>query len=94
MPPQEFDKVTSTGWGLLSSSGIPKPVGPMSVILCRVAHVCQVYRAFELLHRAGNLRHPVTPLGPQNPDAEVLVTTDFEGAQIFFLKKKRIEGRF
>lgn len=40
MPAQEFDKPTGTGWGLLSASGIPKPV----------------FRAFELLHHSGNTR--------------------------------------
>lgn len=67
MPAQEFDKPTSTGWGLLSSSGIEKPV----------------YRAFQLLHQAGNTRHAVTAQGSIHPDSELLVS-DFQ-FQLFLM---------
>jgi xylan 1,4-beta-xylosidase len=47
MPAQEFDKPTGTGWGLLSTSGIPKPS----------------YRAFQLLHGSGDCTVPVSVAG-------------------------------
>lgn len=57
-PAQEFDKPTSTGWGLLSASGIPKPV----------------YRAFQLLHLAGDLRL-VANVAPAQTNVGVLALT-------------------
>jgi xylan 1,4-beta-xylosidase len=72
MPPQEFDKPTWTGWGLLSASGIPKPV----------------YRAFQLLHQAGDARVPAkllnSSLAGGDGDAGVLVLTgERKGVHIF-----------
>ncbi len=57
MPAEEFDKPSNTGWGLLSASGIPKPI----------------YRAFQLLHQAGTERHRVTSRNAPHPDSDVLV---------------------
>ncbi len=73
MPPQEFDKPTWTGWGLLSASGIPKPV----------------YRAFQLLHEAGDERVPAkltnSSLVDNDGDVGVLVLTGGErkGTHLF-----------
>ncbi len=66
MAAQEFDKPTTTGWGLLSASGIAKPV----------------YRAFQLLHQAGDLRLAVVPMGgeTQSPDVGILALTGKENA--------------
>jgi xylan 1,4-beta-xylosidase len=72
MPSQEFDKPTWTGWGLLSASGIPKPV----------------YRAFQLLHAAGDERVAAkltnSSLIDNDGDVGVLVLTGkTQGTHIF-----------
>jgi xylan 1,4-beta-xylosidase len=71
MPPQEFDKPTWTGWGLLSASGVPKPV----------------YRAFQLMHQAGNRRVPTKLTNASFVDADgdvgVLVLAGDKSSHIF-----------